>query len=186
MAKPKRFCSIDDCGKPAFGHGMCSKHYQRWKRYGRVYNLPEQPTKPNEKLPLPIHLAREEWIIYAAGFFDGEGCVQIAHRRNTKVFYLKISAVQKNPKPLRILQGLFGGGIRTRKTAPFMWEAASQKAFHALQEMLPYLIVKRKPSEIALAFQSRIGRAIRNGVSDKEAAERLHMREEIQRLNHLD
>jgi hypothetical protein len=159
-------------------------HYQRWKRYGRVHNLPEQPTKPNEKLPLPAHLTREQWIIYAAGFFDGEGCVQIAHRKKTKVYFLKINAVQKTNEPLKILQGLFGGGIYTRRTAPYAWDASSQQAFHALQEMLPYLIVKRKQAAIAIAFQSRIGRAISNGVSSKEATQRLKMREAIQKLNH--
>lgn len=33
LHKPKRKkCKI--CGEPAKGHGMCLKHYQRWKKYG--------------------------------------------------------------------------------------------------------------------------------------------------------
>lgn len=27
-------CSIDGCGKPHKGHGWCSMHFQRWKKYG--------------------------------------------------------------------------------------------------------------------------------------------------------
>jgi hypothetical protein len=27
-------CSIEGCGKPNFGHGMCSLHYQRWRSTG--------------------------------------------------------------------------------------------------------------------------------------------------------
>jgi hypothetical protein len=31
----RRRCLI--CGKPVKGHGYCSKHYQRWKKYGDPY-----------------------------------------------------------------------------------------------------------------------------------------------------
>ena len=34
MARPKRICSIDNCGKPAHGRGWCSDHYARWSRHG--------------------------------------------------------------------------------------------------------------------------------------------------------
>lgn len=34
MARPKRICSIPDCGKAHSGHGYCLDHYNRWKRYG--------------------------------------------------------------------------------------------------------------------------------------------------------
>lgn len=27
-------CSIEGCAKPNFGHGMCSRHYQRWRSTG--------------------------------------------------------------------------------------------------------------------------------------------------------
>lgn len=29
-----RLCSIPDCGKPYWGRGYCSTHYQRWRRNG--------------------------------------------------------------------------------------------------------------------------------------------------------
>lgn len=34
MARPKRICSIPDCGKVHSAHGYCADHYNRWKRYG--------------------------------------------------------------------------------------------------------------------------------------------------------
>lgn len=34
MSRPKRFCSIDECGRPCFGHGYCKMHYQRWRKHG--------------------------------------------------------------------------------------------------------------------------------------------------------
>lgn len=27
-------CSIPGCGKTAYGHGLCSQHYQRWRSHG--------------------------------------------------------------------------------------------------------------------------------------------------------
>lgn len=34
MARPKRLCSIPDCGKPHYGHDFCSGHYERFKKHG--------------------------------------------------------------------------------------------------------------------------------------------------------
>lgn len=30
----KRTCTVDGCDSPVKGHGLCSMHYQRWKRTG--------------------------------------------------------------------------------------------------------------------------------------------------------
>lgn len=27
-------CSVIDCGRPIYGHGFCSAHYQRWRKHG--------------------------------------------------------------------------------------------------------------------------------------------------------
>lgn len=34
MAKIKRICSVENCGKPHYGRGFCCAHWERWKRYG--------------------------------------------------------------------------------------------------------------------------------------------------------
>lgn len=34
MAKPKRICSIPDCGKKCYAWGWCAAHHYRWKRHG--------------------------------------------------------------------------------------------------------------------------------------------------------
>lgn len=40
-----RLCSIEECGKPHFGHGWCQAHYTRWRRRGSV-DLPVAETPP--------------------------------------------------------------------------------------------------------------------------------------------
>lgn len=37
MAKPKSFCSVTGCGKPAHGQGLCSTHYAYKQRRGDVF-----------------------------------------------------------------------------------------------------------------------------------------------------
>ncbi len=46
MPKKKTFCTIDACGKPCVGGGMCRAHYSRWHKYGdprkmkKAYRVP--------------------------------------------------------------------------------------------------------------------------------------------------
>ncbi len=34
MARPKRICSIENCGKPHLSRGWCGSHYWRWHKHG--------------------------------------------------------------------------------------------------------------------------------------------------------
>jgi hypothetical protein len=109
-----------------------------------------------------IHNAR---IIWAAGFFDGEGCVQIKLRKTpTPCHFVRLSVNQVNPEPLLILKQLFGGtisfhsksGVNDRSRDIWSWQIGSQKAVDALKLMHPYLIVKAGESDIAIKFQSTV------------------------------
>jgi len=35
----RKICSIENCGKPVWGHGLCSKHYQRMRFHGDPLKL---------------------------------------------------------------------------------------------------------------------------------------------------
>lgn len=46
MAKPKRICSIPECGNPHFGKSFCQKHYQRLRFHGDpLYERPKHSPK---------------------------------------------------------------------------------------------------------------------------------------------
>lgn len=100
-----------------------------------------------------------ELIIWAAGFFDGEGCVCIARsKKNGSPIYnsytLQISAFQNARTPLDVLQTLFGGSVGKNQNG-WHWARAGASAKPVLEQLLPYLIVKRTQAELGIAFQSR-------------------------------
>lgn len=111
-----------------------------------------------EVAPMSL-LDRYEAVIWAAGFFDGEGCVCITRRLNrsgnAKVYHwLDISVYQNHSASLEELKALFGGSIGSEGRA-WKWRACGPTAAAALREMLPYLRVKRAQAEVAVSFQAR-------------------------------
>jgi hypothetical protein len=101
-------------------------------------------------------------IIYLAGFFDGEGCIQInkAHRKGghvSPVYTLGTSAVQVHPEPIKLLLKYFGGSLDTRDENNhrfiYCWRAASELALRFLLMVEPYLLVKKEQASIGIEFQ---------------------------------
>lgn len=106
-------------------------------------------------------------VAYLAGFFDGEGNIRIAkNSKNAKGYYLRISATQVNPAPLRAFIAAFGGHLYERparrgrdghtRQPIWDWIVAGPGAAHALTVLHPFLIVKREAAEIGLRFQASV------------------------------
>lgn len=192
MPKEKRFCKVNDCNRPYYCQNLCKKHYERLRVYGRLELLPEQPrngTPPQYPLP---NIPKKELIAWAAGFFDGEGCIFINYFKKTKRHNLQIKVNQINPEPLKILQGLFGGIVRPRKTKSekslnkkpiFIWYNQSRQAYDTLLKIQPFLFVKKKQANLAIEFQQGIHRAIRNSITDSERQRRERIKNAISQLN---
>src|SRR6516225_3672191 len=100
-------------------------------------------------------------IIWAAGFFDGEGCISIAkHQPNPKYYQhnhsyaVKLTVYQNMRAPLKCFKELFGGTIKLRpatgkqKRNGWVWSIGGQALVAALTQMLPYLIVKKEQAEL--------------------------------------
>ena len=45
--RKRGLCSVSACGRPHFGRGYCSAHYQQYKRYGPSLLSPIRPNRPN-------------------------------------------------------------------------------------------------------------------------------------------
>ena len=99
-----------------------------------------------------------EFIIWAAGFFDGEGGVTIR-----RPFYELAVSVTNTCKPvIELFQQRYDGHIGTTPSGGggklvcyqfvFSWEAAKQ----FLIEVMPYLLVRKAEAQLALDYISTI------------------------------
>jgi hypothetical protein len=124
-------------------------------------------------------------MAYAAGFFDGEGSINIKNPGKSPKgagHSLVVSASQTVPAPLLWIKDRWGGSVRPlrkRSSPAWEWCAGSKLAFRFLQDILPYLTVKRDQAIIAIEFQSRKKNTGRRGCpenhkKDKESRDRLH------------
>ena len=108
-------------------------------------------------------LTREQLVIWAAGFFDGEGSIGLFRARaGGRVMTLRVRVGQKTREPLERFVLLWGGSIWHRKanerqTEFYEWAKSSRPAYEALLEMEPYLVVKRGQVQVARDFMSGVG-----------------------------
>jgi hypothetical protein len=104
---------------------------------------------------------KETDLAWAAGFIDGEGCVSLIKRRNGSgylYFQSNLNVPQIDKSPLLKLQSMFDGNIRAIKPIgnrrpSYVWTVHASKCRNALQLMLPYLVVKKRETELLLTVE---------------------------------
>ena len=103
-------------------------------------------------------MATPEMIAYAAGFFDGEGTVDIRYRTTHggryDRFELRIAISQLATNVLDWLVEHFGGSWHTRNknTNVSVWVLTGPPAVDFLGLIRPYLIVKAAQADVAFEF----------------------------------
>jgi len=99
-------------------------------------------------------IEHKEEIIWAAGFFDGEGCISFnkQKRKTCYSFRIDMSIGQKIADPLFVFSTLFGGTVSKQGENAFQWHLYGDNAANALRLMLPYLKVKKQQAVIALKW----------------------------------
>ena len=96
---------------------------------------------------------------YLAGFFDGEGCINITVRGKNNQVTLRLMLVNTNYELLAEIQE-FHGGFLTRRERGIKahWKAlccltwAGGNAVNLLHNLRPHLRLKRKQAELAIEF----------------------------------
>lgn len=96
-------------------------------------------------------------IAWAAGFFDGEGCIRNTHwtnkvNRNTR-YGLQITITQKHREPLDRFQRIFGcGKVYRHKDGHFVFSMAKlEEVDFVLEKMWPFMCsVKRADANRAI------------------------------------
>lgn len=107
----------------------------------------------------------EIFLAWAAGFFDGEGCVFVGPRSNGKFHSLFTTVTQQDPTALHLLKQRFGGNVTPDRTATsnnyerkrgavlvWRWKASSVEAHNFLKAIEPYCVVKAEQVRIAIEF----------------------------------
>lgn len=98
-------------------------------------------------------------VAYLAGFFDGEGCVQIVKPHGTSLFVLSILVTNTDRNVLTLFQGEWGGSVvGPRKRKPghkdiYVWRVDAKKAEKALLDLRKFLVVKRRQADVAILFR---------------------------------
>ena len=128
------------------------------------------------------------FLAWAAGFFDGEGCVLVSERFNKgggdSTFQLFVSVTQQDTRALHKLRERFGGNVTPdkaalrgyeRKNGTFLvwrWKSTSIVAYNFLKAIYPYTVVKADQIAIALGWPEpgadyRNGRRLPDGIRQK-------------------
>jgi len=122
-------------------------------------------------------MTNDEITIWAAGFFDGEGCISIGKPSGPKSthYRMTVKVAQKIDTPLKVLQRYWGGSLWCdERYGSWQWQVCGENASNFLMDVLPYLIVKRKHAKLAISFQSRReiqGRHVANPVRHRKRDE---------------
>ena len=137
-------------------------------------------------------------LAYFAGLFDGEGSITIRkpNGKNPRAHYLRVTIANSNPKPLKLIKKFFGGSLnkyipKNGKQPSYILTLSCKKAHNFLEDIYPYLIIKRNIAWIAICFRKLIprrgatrdkyGKMLR--VSDEELETREAVRLLIQKMN---
>ncbi len=112
-------------------------------------------------------------IAYAAGLFDGEGCISLSksHGRNglTPWYQLHVKVSMTDLSPLELLHDSFGGSVCTMnapsrkltakgnlKRVIYQWQLKQYEAGAFLEAVLPWLLVKSRQAQLALEYLGSI------------------------------
>lgn len=124
-------------------------------------------------------------IQYIAGFFDGEGTIGVSLEHG-KYHTLRIYMGNTDEQIIRDIKNFFGIGgiyITTSKlsTKPFyIWCIHAKTGSKILENLLPYLHVKKERAMLALELSKRMENKI---ITESEFAEREKIRFKIKSLN---
>lgn len=124
-------------------------------------------------------MTRETHLAYAAGFFDGEGCVRVSMPWKGRKPRLIIVASNTDETNIQFLVDTIGGTFRKNSSSkrPNMkpvhcWTAYGVEAAMILSQLLPYLINKKERAELGIEC-----------VTTTSNERRLEIAKEMQKLN---
>lgn len=120
-------------------------------------------------------------LSYLAGFFDGEGSINILTRpRKQNIEYsLTVAIGQKDGATLDWIVDNFGGKVYlVKRDGTYYWVCTHKRAIVFLKQMLPFLQYKKPQAEVAIKFYRDMPKRMRIN-SSLEMARRERARLEL-------
>jgi len=119
---------------------------------------------PDGSVDLIVTSPPYEVLAYLAGIIDADGCIRVSKDRPTRDrvtpgYHARVHVRMVERAAVDLLGATFGGSIWThRPTAPRgrklnVWDVSDVQAQRALEQLLPYLRIKRPQAENALALR---------------------------------
>ena len=98
----------------------------------------------------------DTFLAYTAGFIDGEGCIDIRHRKTHNGKYeryeVRMAVAQKVEEPLLLMQQKYGGSIARPKNGVARWVLVGDQLHTLLEQIKDVLIVKKDEAYKAIEF----------------------------------
>src|SRR3990167_3671409 len=99
---------------------------------------------------------------YIAGFFDGEGSIGV-YSRNKKGYHLRTQLTQNKGNEIKqLMEHLlfkYGGNLSEQATLSkrikYNWQLNADKAVFFIEEISPFLILKKKQADVAIWWQKQ-------------------------------
>jgi hypothetical protein len=160
--KARTRCTVEGCSRSARAQGLCTRDYQRARTAGTLTAL--QPKRGARSFARGNVASTE--LAYFAGYFDGDGSVDVRRRSNT--WHLAIVFNQTRSEALIRLHAVYGGNLRFRKRAAprrnqLTWTLTQRSAVLTfLRDIQPFVIEKCEEVTAILADY-------RSTMSDAEA-----------------
>lgn len=109
---------------------------------------------------------KTEELAYMAGMFDGEGCIHIArvHTKKRNLTYQLVCKISMySLSTLETFKASFGGSIRREviheKSNKYgllhSWAIWGNSSISFLNQLMPYLHIKKAEANLAIEFQSK-------------------------------
>lgn len=131
---------------------------------------------------------RKEMLQYLAGYFDASSSITISDSislfrgRKVRSFVLRVEMARVQPEAIELTQSTFPAytGKQRGTTQPERnrWYAKSNKSMTILEELYPWLRIKRRHVDLARKFQ--------DAAYSRTVDESLGYKQELSRLNHTE
>ena len=127
---------------------------------------------------------------YAAGFFDGEGCIAIRYDKRCDSYILKVSVSNTCRSVLAAFQERWGGSMTENSPKKEHhqgwsdWLLQGRAGIPFLKDVHPYLVVKKEQSDLAFELINTYGTNPGRGhrLSQEVKDKRLELKEKLHSL----